>query len=98
MKWGMLKILRRLIALGLIVGLTALGTFALATHSHADSGFHQNCVICKAAVVSHATILHLAMVPEHPLPTTGEQVVNWCQVAVVPPSVEPSSPRAPPLS
>jgi hypothetical protein len=98
MKWGLLKIVRRLIALALMVGLTALGTFALATHRHADSGFHQNCVICKAAVVSDATILHLAMMPEHPLQTTGAQVGNWCQVAVVPLFVEPSSPRAPPLS
>jgi hypothetical protein len=94
--WGVLKILRRLIALGLIVGLTALGTFALTTHRHADNGFHQDCVTCKAAVVSHATILHRAMVVE--LQTAAAPVGTWCQVAVVRLFVEPSSPRAPPLS
>jgi Na+/serine symporter len=98
MTWGMPTMVRRLIAFGLIVSLAALGTFALAAHTHADNGFHQGCEVCKAAVVSHATIVHLAMVPEHPLRATDAQVGNWYQVAVVRLCVEPSSPRAPPLS
>jgi hypothetical protein len=98
MKWSMLKILRGLIALALIVGLTALGIFALAVHSHADNGFHQDCVICKAAAVSQATILDFPMMPEHPLQVTGAQVGTQCPVTVARLSVERSSPRAPPLS
>ena len=98
MKSGILKILRPLIAFGLIVGLAALGTFALATHTHADNSFHPGCEVCKAAVVSHVTIVHLAMVPEYPLQATGAQLANWYQVAVVRLFVESSSPRAPPLS
>jgi hypothetical protein len=49
------------------------------------------------AVVSHAAIMHLLMVPEHPLHATGAQVGNWRPVAVARLLVEPSSPRAPPL-
>jgi hypothetical protein len=98
MKWGMLKILRPLIAFGLIVGLAALGTFALAAHTHADNGFHQDCEVCKAAVVSPAMIVHLSMAPDRPLQATGVQVGNGYQVAVVRLFVAPSSPRAPPLS
>ena len=98
MNRGMLRIVRPLIALGLIVGLTALGTCALATHTHADNDFHQGCEVCKAAVVSLVTVAHLVMVPEHPLQATDAQVGNWHQVSVVRLFVEPSSPRAPPLS